>query len=107
MTKKYLNAALTENLFQTLAHIFRDYRDEIDSKMLIDDEHSEDRLMSLLQRTDFSYEEPAFPLLRRVIKAISCDELLYSPLQEDDLEYFLELGLIEEQLCFDLESTET
>jgi hypothetical protein len=49
--------------------------------------------MSLLQQTYFSYEEPIFPLLRRVIKAISCDELLYSPLKDDDLKYFLELGL--------------
>ena len=107
MTKKYLNAALTENFFQTLANAFRDYRDEVDSKMIIDDEQSEDRLMSLLQRTYFSFDEPIFPLLRRIIKAISCDELLFSRFEEDDLEYFLEQGLIGDQMCLDLELPDT
>lgn len=96
MKDEYLNSALTEEFVQKIADVFRDYRDEIDSSMLLNDGFSEDILIAIFQRSYFAYEYNSYPLLREIFRVLFCNKSLFCKLSEDDIEFFKKEGLMEE-----------
>ena len=93
MEHKYLNAALTEDFLKSIALVFCDYRNEIDSmKLEIGEDDRIEALLAIFSRyTEAYFDAKQRPILHQILSLLLADETLHCELDLTEPEAFEEL----------------